>query len=321
MTAKRYLLAVVWAGVLGASAGYGQTPAAKLGPTPLPPPPPTSSETAPTQPMSPYQPPSAMSVLTAPPGAALPPGSVASPWCGSSPAGANCCGPLGANGPIVYELYARTGPNILVGEAGFSGPLKNGWSVVGGGRSLFMDKSGDAAWVLDFGLGYTYNKGDLESLLQVQVNPRLVSKQQDLDRQAGRTSTITLDTTLPSVVRRLMRTTFNYSVGRDWWLNGPGYVGAEQGWNNRVGFDVGGRWGTAHVDLFPQTGNVDYLRRQGITHSVYLGTHWNTEVPMGAWILFGGVRAEWGKTWTNLIPPNDGDLQDINLLLTMGIRF
>lgn len=310
MTATRYLLAVIWAGVIGTT-GFGQADPPAPGSSLLPPPPsstgpsPTATLTAPTAMVPP----------------SLPPGSVTSPWCGGSPAGANCCGPVGANGPVVYEIYARTGPNILVGEAGFTGPLKNGWTVAAGGRSLFLDKSGDAAWVLDFGLGYTYNKGDLETLLQAQVNPRLIGKQQSADQAAGRTSTITLDTTLPSVVRRLMRTTVNYSLGRDWWLNGPGYVGAEQGWNNRIGFDVGGRWGTAHVDLFPQTGDVDYLRRQGITHSVYLGGHWNTEVPMGAWILFGGVRAEWGKTWTNLIPPNDGDLQDVNLLLTLGVRF
>jgi hypothetical protein len=322
MTATRYLLAMLWAGVLGTA--FAQTPpVGKIGPMPLPPPPPTSADLAQPQPQPPMPAPSATAILTSPPGANanLPPGSVASPWCGSGPVGAGCCGPYGANGPIVYELYARTGPNILVGETGFSGPLKNGWTVAGGGRTLLMDKSGDAAWVLDLGIGYTYNTGDLESLLQVQVNPRLVAKQQDIDRQLGRTTTLTLDTTLPSVMRRLMRTTFNYAVGRDWWLNGPGYVGAEQGWNNRVGFDVGGRWGTAHVDLFPQTGDVDYLRRQGVTQSVYLGAHWNTEVPMGAWILFGGTRVEWGKTWTNLMPPQDGDIQDINLLLTFGIRF
>lgn len=330
MTAKRFLLALLGIGVV-ATAGFGQT-VRPNGSGLFPPPPPTSTGNGSVQPITPPSPgPDSTAVLTAQPGMtaqALPPGSVPSPWCGGNPAGAGCCGPFGANGPIVYELYARTGPSLLVGEATAGSVLKNwGWNVAGGGRSLFMDKSGDAAWVLDLGVGYTYHGGDRETIINVLPTPRFVGEQTDADirRQNASAQTVqpttNINTPIPVVVQRLMLTTFNYGVGRDWWLNGPGYVGAEQCWNSRVGFDVGGRWGTAHAEFLPVSTDVQFFRRQGITHSVYLGTHWNAEVPMGAWILFGGVRAEWGKTWTNLLPPNDGDLQDVNLLLTAGVRF
>ena len=42
---------------------------------------------------------------------------------------------------------------------------------------------------------------------------------------------------------------------------------------------------------------------------------------MGAWILFGGLRGEWGHNWMNLVPPQDGNIQDVNVLLTLGVRF
>jgi hypothetical protein len=42
---------------------------------------------------------------------------------------------------------------------------------------------------------------------------------------------------------------------------------------------------------------------------------------MGAWFLVFGGRVEWGITYSDLIPPQDGDLQDVNLLLSIGVRF
>ena len=43
-----------------------------------------------------------------PPGApALPPGAYGSPWYTDGP---GCCGPVGRNGQIAYELHADTGP-------------------------------------------------------------------------------------------------------------------------------------------------------------------------------------------------------------------
>jgi hypothetical protein len=314
MAAQRIRLGVVLAGVLvGGPAAFGQSGSGQA--APLPPPPPTSLGAG-----TPYlAPPSSTgtggptATLTAAPGPAapLPPGSVPSPWCGASPAGAGCCGPVGANGPVTYELYARTGPDLVIGGGHvFAGALHTGWNVTGGGRSLFFNTPGDAAWYLDLGLGFTYNRGTDRVINVFSPAPR--------DQQGQLQGP---DEIHPFRVRDLFRTTFNYAVGRFWWLNGPGYVGAESDWNSRVGLDVGGRWGTNHVNLVPVADPSNYLRRGGVSQGVFLGASWDWEKPMGGWVLFGGVRAEWGYTWMNLVPPQDGDLQDVHLLMTVGWRF
>ena len=49
--------------------------------------------------------------------------------------------------------------------------------------------------------------------------------------------------------------------------------------------------------------------------------NWDWEYPMGAWSLFGRLLSEFGHNWMNLVPPQDGNVQDINALLTLGVRF
>lgn len=316
MTAKRFLLGVFWAAVVG-------TPVlAQTSPAPgqkMPDPPSVLSSPGSGLPYmpSPMAQPGPTAVLTAPPGTAahsqLPPGSVPSPWCGGSPAGAACCGPVGANGPVTYELYVRTGPNLIVGGSpNFSAALRGGWVVAGGGRTLLYDTTGDAAWALDLGVGYTYTRGDQNRVLDV-FSPR------ETDPNTGLLAGP--DQIHPFRVRGLYRSSFNYALGRDWFLNGPGYLGAEQASNTRVGFDVGGRWGYSHVELVPVENPRNYLRRSGTTHGFFLGTNYTWEQPMGSWILVIGGRAEWGITFGNLVPPQNGNLQDVNLLLTIGVRF
>jgi hypothetical protein len=317
MAAKRLLLGLVLTGLCGPTA-FAQTepPPPAPGGSFVPPPPDGGALFVNPPPLNAQ--PAATAVLTAPPtlprnAVPLAPGSVASPWCGAVPAGAGCCGPVGRHGPISYELYTRVGGDLVIGGSpAFSGALKGGVVVGGGGRSLFMNQAGDAAWVLDLGLSYTYTVGDQSRVMDIYAP-------QPKNPQTGRL--LGPDQLQPFRVNALYRTTFNYAVGRDWWLNGPGFVGAETSWNSRVGLDVGGMWGTSHVNLIPAGDPTNSLRKHGVTQGVFVGAHWNAEVPMGAWILFGGFRAQWGYMWTNLIPPQDGNLQDLYLLGTVGVRF
>lgn len=314
MATTRNLFGVFLAGLLGAPAAFGQSgvPGPAAGGGYLPPPPASpgvgSGYAAPPQSPGSGGP---TAVLTAPPGA-VPPGVVPSPWCGPVPAGAACCGPVGANGPVTYELYTRTGPSLIVGgSADLTAATHTGWMVAGGGRTLLFNTPGTAAWVLDLGISYAYNGGNAARILNV-FSPAPRNAQGQLTGP---------DVNSPFTLRSLRRSNFNYAVGRDWFLNGPGTVGRECSWNSRIGFDVGGRWGTNHVDLIPVANPAGYLRRQGVSESVFVGLNWTWDVPMGAWILFAGGRAEWGYTWTNLIPPSDGNIQDVNLLGTIGVRF
>jgi hypothetical protein len=255
-----------------------------------------------------------VATLTGQPTAQLPHGAYPSPYFTDGP---GCCGPLGRNGRIGYELYTYVGINWPFGEGAFGRHLNTGVVVGGGGRSLFFDPTHTAAWVLDLGLSYTYNRGELG-------HPVLAYVQQAPIRNplTGQT-TPRPDVIRDVAIRGLYRTNFNFGVGRDWWLWGAASTGVADGPNWRVGGLVGGRWGTAHVDLVPSNTVRfgDYQRRQNVTHGIFLATHSTVDIPMGSWILFGGFRFEWGYDWTNLIPPLEGNLHNFNLMLTAGIRY
>jgi hypothetical protein len=247
-----------------------------------------------------------------PPAPFLPPGSYPSPYYTDGP---GCCGPLGRNGRVGYELYLYTGPTWAIGEGEFTRRLQTGWMVGGGGRSLFFNPAHDAAWAVDLGLSYQYNRGEFDDPLNLSL------------RQPPTTNPITGATTpVPDQIgrariRALDRTNFNFGFGRDWWMWGPGSTGLASDWNLRLGGTVGGRWGTAHVDVVPVAELNGYMRRQNVTHGVFLELHATVEVPMGTWIWFSGIRAEYGFDWTNLVPPMDGDIHNLNIMLTTGIRF
>ena len=234
------------------------------------------------------------------------PGAVYSPWCGDQPAGALG---TGANGPVTYELYARSGPSFIAESGGFNGTLQTGYVFQGGGRTLLFNPAGDAAWVFDIGLSYTYNKGNgLANPIRVSANSLKGSDPAD-------------DFTFPLGVRALKRTSLNFGLGREWFLNGPGVLGQAPDTNWRFGTDIGGRWGTASVGFEPVDEPGGYRRRQGVFHGIYMGTGINWEKNFGGWIFLAGFRAEYSYNWTNLIPPLDGDIQDVNLLGMIGVRF
>jgi hypothetical protein len=246
----------------------------------------------------------------------LPPGSYPSPFFTDGP---GCCGPLGRNGRVGYDIYIDTGPSFIIGHALNSGPfdsrLEAGWMVNGGGRSLFFNQSHTAAWAVDLGMSYQYNRGD-----QIAPYP-LNIRQPALNQGTGAPPLPQPDKLTLSYIRDIDRTNFNFGVGRDWWLGGPGATGLMNGWTCRFGAEVGGRWGTAHVDLVPFSDPFGYARRQNVTHGVFAQVHAYAEVPLGTTIFFAGAKLQWGYDWTNLVPPTGGDIMNLNVLLSAGLRF
>jgi hypothetical protein len=71
----------------------------------------------------------------------------------------------------------------------------------------------------------------------------------------------------------------------------------------------------------PNNAPESYSRRQAVFHGVFLGYHANCEVPLGGWIWVSGVNVQWGYDWTNVIPPLKGDIENVNILVTTGVRF
>lgn len=252
----------------------------------------------------------ALDTLTATPATGGIPGAVYSPWAGGG----------GGSGPVTFENYLRTGPTLLTGGAELTAVLKTfGWNVQGGARTLFFNEPGDAAWVLDLGLGFTFNDGRRDT----RRTQAFTEGDYPLNAQGG------VDTTQPRLpdvlttvsVLGLRRTSFNYAVGRDYFLNGPGVVGQEGFGNVRFGWDVGGRWGTTSLGYRPDGDPTGFRRRQDVYHGLSLGTQFSWEKPMGSWTFFCGGRLEWSYYWMNILPPQDADVRDLNLLMTFGVRF
>jgi len=323
MTTNRLFLAVAGAGVLcglasaqtplfggaGTSLGTRPTVPAYGGGSALPPLPPSTVTADAGMSTTPMLPPTAIATdtLTAPQGG-MPaiPGAVYSPWCGANPMG------VGGNGPVTYEGYVRTGPSLNIGGSELSANLeKAGWMTAVGGRTLFFNPTNDAAWVVDLGISFTNTYGRGPSRI-TQVNAA------QLNGLEGNNFNI------PVSVTSIRRTSFNFGVGRDWWLYGPGTVQPAGGIgfaNVRGGVDLGGRWGTSSIDLEPQDDPNGVRRRQAVYHGIYVGSSLNWEKQFGGVILQAGMRGEWGYDWMNMLPPQSSDLISLNILMTFGLRY
>ncbi|QEG30417.1 hypothetical protein GobsT_52220 [Gemmata obscuriglobus] len=247
---------------------------------------------------------------------AYPPGSYPSPYYVDGP---GCCGPLGRDGRIGYELYSFTGLNFTIGN-GLPDRLNAvGWTVGGGVRTLFFDATHTAAWTIDLGGSYTYNRGQGA---QSPTNLFLRTPAADPSPNDGVTELQPQpDRLVLSGIRGIRRSSFNYAIGRDVWLLGNGSTGGQNGTNWRVGGWIGGRYGTSSVDVNPLTEVDGYARRQNVFHGIFTGVHTTFDIPVGAWIWTNGVRVEYGHDWTNLVPPIQGNIHNINIQFTTGIRY
>jgi hypothetical protein len=227
---------------------------------------------------------------------------------GRRPAG--CGGPVGGNGPIEAEAYLRTGVSFPVGGAIFARTLDNGWDIEGGVRSLFLNKSDDAAWVVELGVTNIFNPGTNNGLV-VGLNNAIVNQVSPLTGQV----TPTIVHTLPVTVKNLNRTYADLAVGREIWLLGTEASSREE-INWRVGVDFGGRYGSAKAEFNGSN------HRTATIGGLFVAAYSDVEIPVGSLIFFTGVRMEWGYTWNQILTTvNDANNTDINLLFQLGLRF
>jgi len=218
-----------------------------------------------------------------------------------------CCGPVGCNGPVSWELYFRNGTAFSFGNP-FSGDLTLGWAVQGGARTLLYDVDHQAAWVVDFGITNIFQNCGGDHTYRLVNFP---------ERDAQGRQVITPEKFLTGDY--LNRTLVGASLGRECWLIGSPwagrtYVDGELNW--RAGWDVGGRWGNAK---FMPNEARHLTERVG---GVFVALHSDLEMPYGACVFQCGVRAEWGYTWNDVLQSqNKADVQDILLMWNMGVRF
>jgi hypothetical protein len=219
-----------------------------------------------------------------------------------------CCGPVGANGPVKYELYFRAGPTLPVEGAIFGHVLETGWMAEVGGRSLFFNPHQDAAWAVDLGLSNHYNAGqrsDIHLPLSVLV-----------PNQFGTATRVNfgVDPGVPGVtVSHYNRTFVNFGIGREWYLNAPADAAGTK-W--RAGIDAGARYGSAKLDL------NELRHRTHVIYGAYAALHTDVEIPCCSWVFLAGFRVEWSYTWTEILQDqNNAEMEDVNILFTVGARF
>ena len=87
----------------------------------------------------------------------------------------------------------------------------------------------------------------------------------------------------------------------------------------RAGVDVGGRYGTVRLDTYDSTTGA-FTRLADIASGGYAALHTDLERPCGCCKFEAGLRAEYDYTWMDVVSPSS-DLHDVNLLMTVGVRF
>jgi hypothetical protein len=227
------------------------------------------------------------------------------------PRAPGCCGPVGGNGPIGSEIYVRSGLSFPINGAVFGNVLQTGWAIEGGGRALFFNPAVDAAWTVDLGVSnFNYNAHKPEPRFPLFDVP---SRSTNAVGQTVNNPVPRLDVSVAS----LNQTFANVAIGREWYLLGRADCHDGNGgllW--RVGFDAGGRWGSAKVDL-------NEIRH--LTHAVggiFVAVHSDVEVPCGCCIFQAGIRGEYDDTWSDVLQrQNDANLQTLNVMITLGVRF
>jgi hypothetical protein len=223
----------------------------------------------------------------------------------------DCCGPIGDNGPIQTELFLRSGWSYPINGGVFGHTLKNGWDIAGGGRTLFFNPERDAAWTVGLSVSNIHYDGQHEDVLL------------PFDFVTGTAPLLTTVTSDVSV-HGLNMTFFNVELGREWYLTGAANSPCNR-W--RAGFDWGGRLGSAKVLLHDRgpTGTDFFggFHRTDVVYGVYAAIHTDYEIPCGGCCTFLiGLRGEWDYNWMDILQSrNDSNMQELNFLITTGVRF
>jgi hypothetical protein len=234
----------------------------------------------------------------------LPPPGGLSSWL-LYPRSAGCCGPVGKDGPIFQEFYVRNGTSFTISGGPFGNILAPGWAFEAGGRVLFFNPTVDAAWTVDLALSNFHYNTSRDQVIFLRNIPSTTP-----NPGGGNTTTA-----LPLVLTRpsgLNITDVSAAGGREWYLWGNCTDGGPS-W--RVGGDLGGRWGSARLDL------REIKHRTDVVGGFFLSAHSDVEFPCGCCIFQAGVRVEYDFIWTDILQSPNDQLQTLNLLFTLGARY
>jgi hypothetical protein len=113
------------------------------------------------------------------------------------------------------------------------------------------------------------------------------------------------------------RTFLTLGGGREWYIFGSARGTRDSDcarW--RIGVDGGGRYGTLKADM------AEIRHFTDVIAGVYGAIHSDVDIPCGCCTFYGGLRAEFDYTWSDVLQiQNKSDLGGINLMLTFGVRY
>jgi hypothetical protein len=222
------------------------------------------------------------------------------------PRSAGCCCPTGKNGPIWGEFYVRSGVSVPFG--GFFGSVMNaGWDVEAGVRALLFNPEQDAAWTADLSItNIHYNT--------TTANQRtLTNLQLQLPNAVGGVSNFTIPS-LPVTPSGLNDTTLNLAFGRECYLYGTAECQGEPRF--RIGYDVGGRWGSSKLDL------REIRHKTGAIEGFFTSVHSDVEIPCSCCIIEAGLRLEYGYLFSDILQSATAtNMSTVNCMFTIGTRY
>ncbi len=234
-----------------------------------------------------------------------------------------CCGKVGScGGPLGYELFVRSGIAFPIGPGIFEKYLHPGWDIEGGGRLLFFDPTVTKAWTISLSVSNIFNRtGNANQsfeMFNVPVRTSItVPGQTNVPGSVAATTPVIANVPqVTATVSSLNMTFVNVGFGREWYLLGTANPGQMQGCNWRVGFDGGGRYGSAMVQFNELQHHTD------VVGGLYAAIHSDVEYPFRCGIVQAGIRYEYNYIWTSLLQSqNNGDYQSMNLLFQIGMRY
>jgi hypothetical protein len=200
-----------------------------------------------------------------------------------------CCHSTFGSTPIGTEFFLRVGPSIPFGNEQFGRTLDTGWMIEGGARALFFNADYNRAWTVEGGLSSTYHHaGDQALANPININGNILT------------------------LREYHRTLVHLGLGREYYLFGTTAV--DPGRKVRVGFDGGGRYGSASAE-FPQIRHTT-----DVVGGMYGAVHGDVEFPFCRCVFLLGLRGQYAYTWSDILD-GPSDLQEINLLVNIGLRY
>jgi hypothetical protein len=186
---------------------------------------------------------------------------------------------------------------------------------MGGARGLLFNEEMTAAWLVDLHVinihqyAGTHNRAFPLTVFQngVPITTGAVSPAPPVGVGGG--------VEPPFNLEDMNRTMAGLGFGREWY---PWHPADFDGPKWRIGLDGGGRWGSERLNV------VDSARSAhttGVVEGAYVALRSDLEVPCGNVMFQAGLRLEWAYTFSDILQQGNSNMQDLSLLLSVGVRY